>query len=186
MCPEWRNKCWTFLYDSVARSIFDDRQFLTYKIFSHNRFEFFLSTSSRVQGQKIIFEFEVFQKQPFTMKTLFRSRWWVAFACGWINFFIFAVFRSSGVFYISLKETFNCTNQQAAWPVSISGSIASTCGIAAGFASHYIPLRLIVIFGILVASVSVSVTYYANTIQFVTLTIGFFQGKFIVFFCMIF
>ena len=104
------------------------------------------------------------------------NRWLVAFACAWINLFIFATFRSGGVLYLGIIDTFNCTYQQSAWPVSMAGSVASLTGLVAGFLSHHLPIRSLVLLGIVISSLSLIVTYFASSIQFVTLTIGLIQG----------
>lgn len=105
------------------------------------------------------------------------NRWLVAFACAWINLFIFAVFRSAGVLYLSIIETFQCTYQQSAWPVSMAGSVASLTGLAAGFLSHHFSIRALAILGVFICSISLMVTYFATSIEFVTLTVGLVQGK---------
>lgn len=105
-----------------------------------------------------------------------QNRWLIAFSCAWINLFIFAAFRSAGVLYLSIVDTFQCTFQQAAWSVSLSGSVASITGLAAGFCAHYVQIRLLVIMGVLCCGLSLIVTYFAQSIQFVTITIGLVQG----------
>ena len=104
------------------------------------------------------------------------NRWVVAFACAWINLFIFAVFRSAGVLYLSIVSTFGCSYQQAAWPVSLAGSVASLIGLAAGLLAHYFPLRLLIIVGVGLCSASLAATYFAASVQTVVLTVGLLQG----------
>lgn len=104
------------------------------------------------------------------------NRWVVAFACAWINLFIFAVFRSAGVLYLSIVSTFGCSYQQAAWPVSLAGSVASLTGLAAGLLAHYFPLRLLIIVGVGLCSASLAATYFAASVQTVVITVGLLQG----------
>lgn len=104
------------------------------------------------------------------------NRWVVAFACAWINLFIFAVFRSAGVLYLSIVETFNCSYQQAAWPVSLAGSVASITGLAAGLLAHYFAMRTLVILGVTICSVSLVATHFADSVHFVVVSVGLVQG----------
>lgn len=104
------------------------------------------------------------------------NKWLIAFACGWINLFIFSVFRSSGLVYVKVLELFDCTYQQAAYSVSLVGSVASTTGIASGFLTHYFTPRSLIVIGILICSSSVSITYLASSIHFVIISVGILQG----------
>ena len=108
------------------------------------------------------------------------NRWLIAFACAWINLFIFAAFRSSGVLFLSIIDTFHCTYQQAAWSLSITGSVASITGLLAGSLTHYFEIRFLVIIGVFCCGLSLIATYFSTSIQFVTLTVGLFQGWFYV------
>ncbi|KAH9415720.1 hypothetical protein DERP_000211 [Dermatophagoides pteronyssinus] len=104
------------------------------------------------------------------------NRWLIAFACGWVNLFIFSVFRSSGLVYVKILELFDCSYQQAAYSVSLVGSVASTTGIASGFLTHYFTPRSLIMIGILICSASISLTYWANSIHFVIISVGILQG----------
>lgn len=104
------------------------------------------------------------------------NRWLIAFACAWVNLFIFSVFRSAGILYLALIKQFNSTHQQAAWPVSLAGSVASTTGIMSSLLSHYFQARTLVVFGVIICSISIASTYLADTIYFVTICIGLIQG----------
>src|SRR5690625_463031 len=105
------------------------------------------------------------------------NRWLVAFACAWVNLFIFAVFRAAGVVYLALIDRFGCSHQQAAWSVSLAGSVASIAGLPAGFLTHYFSTRVLVIAGVCLCSISVCATSLANSIGFVIVCLGLFQGE---------
>lgn len=100
----------------------------------------------------------------------------IAFACAWINIFIFSIFRSAGVVYVELTDHYKCTYQQAAWSMSLAGSVASITGIFSGFLTHYFQVRWIILVGGLICSGSVMSTYYATSIEHVTIAIGLGQG----------
>ncbi|KPM02421.1 monocarboxylate transporter 12-like protein [Sarcoptes scabiei] len=104
------------------------------------------------------------------------KRWLVAFCCAWINLFIFAVLRSSGLIYVQLIELFRSTHQQAAYSVSLIGSVASTTGLASAFLSHYFTPQTLIISGIILCSFSVSITAAAKSIYHVIVTLGILQG----------
>lgn len=103
--------------------------------------------------------------------------WIIAFSCCWINIFLFGVFRSAGVLYRAFVNTYNCTYQEASWPISLAGSVASITGIAAGFLTHYFNIRTLVFFGILITSIAISACYFADTIIFIIVSLGIIQGN---------
>ena len=103
--------------------------------------------------------------------------WIIAFACFWINLFMFAVFRSGGVLYLALTRTLNCTYSQASWPITLAGAIASITCLPAGFLSHYFTVRTIVTTGTFIVFFSISSCFYVTSIRVMITVLGVFQGK---------
>ncbi|XP_054156856.1 uncharacterized protein LOC128955232 [Oppia nitens] len=103
-------------------------------------------------------------------------KWIIAFACSWINVFIFGLFRSMGLLYDAFIDEYRCSHMQASWPVSLIGSVASITGIAAGFLAHYYQIRTLVSAGILVSSLAISVCFLAANIVQITIFLGVIQG----------
>ena len=103
--------------------------------------------------------------------------WTIALACSWVNLFIFAIFRSSGVLYQALRVHFKATHAQAAWPITLASSISAIFCLPAGFLSHYFTVRAIVSSGVALTAASVAVCYFANSVDLVILSIGVSQGN---------
>ena len=113
-----------------------------------------------------------------SMKSVKELRpWIIAFACFWINLFMFAVFRSGGVLYLALTRTLNCTYSQASWPITLAGAIASITCLPAGFLSHYFTVRTIVTTGTFIVFISISSCFYVTSISVMITVLGVFQGK---------
>lgn len=105
------------------------------------------------------------------------QRWLIVFACFLINFSIFCVFRSSGIFYLKIVKTFNCSYSEAAWPFTLTGGVASITGLPAGFLNHFFTARLIVCGGILITAISISSCFFATYIGTVIVLLGVTQGN---------
>lgn len=104
-------------------------------------------------------------------------RWVIAGSCSLINFFVFSIFRSAGVLYLALITTFNCSREEASWPVTLASGISAIVCLPAGFLSHYFAIRSIVVAGILVSSLGIGVCIFANSIAFIILFLGIVQGN---------
>lgn len=104
------------------------------------------------------------------------NRWLIALACAWTNLFIFAPFRSAGVIYLAIIDEYHCSYQQAAWPVSLAGSIASLMGLVAGFMTHYAKMKYIVMVGVVVTASAFITSHWSHSIEFITVTVGVVQG----------
>lgn len=102
--------------------------------------------------------------------------WVVAGSCFWINLFVFALFRSSGVLYIVLLREFNCSPSQASWPITLAGAVASLVCLPAGFLYHYLTIRAIVTCGSFIVFISTCSCYYVSSIIPTILLLGVFQG----------
>lgn len=106
-----------------------------------------------------------------------RNRWLVAIACSVINFFLFAVFRSAGVIYVALKHKLGCSNEEAAWPMTLASGVAAITCLVSGFLAHYLQKHTIVFVGVLVVSFAIAICYFANGIAFVIVFLGVVHGN---------
>lgn len=102
--------------------------------------------------------------------------WVVAVASCWINFCLLGVLRSSAVVYVALVDTFGVSREIAAWP---SGLFSFTMCLTGGFSGclcQYFKIRSIMMVAAILASLSVSLCYFATNIQHIVILYGAFQG----------
>ena len=103
--------------------------------------------------------------------------WVIAASCSWINFCLFTVFRSAGVLYLALVSSLGCSYEEASWPITLASGVACLACLPAGFLSHYLPLKSIVMMGICITSFSISICYFASSVSFIILFLGIIQGN---------
>lgn len=64
-------------------------------------------------------------------------------------------------------QEFNCSYAQASWPTVLIGSFASFNIATAGFLSHYFEKRSIILTGIILCSLSIGVSAFVKTIEWI-------------------
>lgn len=94
----------------------------------------------------------------------------------YINFCNFGFMRSGGVLYMAFIRQFNCTYAQASWPTVLIGSFASFTIAVAGFLSHYVEKRTIILAGILLNSLAIGLTATVQSIEWI-IVLSAVQGK---------
>lgn len=105
------------------------------------------------------------------------KRWTIVLACCWINIAVFAMFKSSGVLYLAILETFEgSTSSEASWQITLINSVSAIASLPAGLMTHYLEIRSIVSAGVIVTSTAISASYFASSISTLNLLLGFFQG----------
>ena len=85
----------------------------------------------------------------------------------YVNFCNFGFMRSGGVLYMAFIRTFDCSYAQASWPTVLIGSFASFTIAVAGFLSHYIEKRTIILTGILLNSLAIGLTAAVHSIGWI-------------------
>ena len=105
--------------------------------------------------------------------------WVVAVANGWVNFSIYALYRSYGVLFVNFMDHYGVNHQQAAWPFSLFCSVYHLIGPIVGVLSHKFSIRSLQLVGCLIASFGVLSTYFVGDSNFfmVIILIGAVQGK---------
>ncbi|XP_076313965.1 monocarboxylate transporter 12-like [Tachypleus tridentatus] len=105
-----------------------------------------------------------------------RWEWIVAISCFWINMCLFGAFRSSGLLYVALVDTYHCTHAYAAWSTALSSAIMNLSGPLVGLLTHLLTIRVIILIGSVVSSSAVTLCYFATDIKHVILLLGGLQG----------
>ena len=105
------------------------------------------------------------------------KRWAIVLACCWINIAVFAMFKSSGVLYLAILQTFEgSTSAEASWQITLINSVSAMASLPAGFLTHYLEIRSIVSAGVIVTSTAITACYFASSISTLNLLLGFVQG----------
>ncbi|XP_064466153.1 monocarboxylate transporter 9-like isoform X2 [Ornithodoros turicata] len=94
----------------------------------------------------------------------------------WINLFIFGLFRSGGVIYVALVETFGSSHEIAAWPISLAGATLCMIGPVASGLIRVLSIRVIVTIGVFVTFLSASLCYLAEDVITILILIGILYG----------
>lgn len=102
--------------------------------------------------------------------------WVVAFSCCFINAVIFGIFRTYGVIFVSIIETYNVSRETASWPFSLCLTVFHMTGLISGALSTYFTTRSICITGCFVAAIGVSLCYFTTSILQVAVLIGIVKG----------
>ncbi|RWS05418.1 Monocarboxylate transporter 12-like protein [Dinothrombium tinctorium] len=102
--------------------------------------------------------------------------WLVAFGSSWVNFCVFCIWRSYGVFYVAFMENFRVNHQKAAWPFTLCCATYHLIGPIVGFLNHKFSCRTLQVFGCVFASLGVLLNAFVDQFIFVILFIGALQG----------
>ncbi|KAI1295876.1 Monocarboxylate transporter 12 [Halotydeus destructor] len=103
-------------------------------------------------------------------------KWLLPIGCAWINFFLYSVFRSAGVLFVAIERTFECSREEASWPMTLASGVAAITCLVSGFLSHYMQKWIIAVLGILVTSLGVVMCYFGHTLTIVSISLGVVQG----------
>ncbi|XP_022699850.1 monocarboxylate transporter 12-B-like isoform X2 [Varroa jacobsoni] len=93
-----------------------------------------------------------------------------------INFCLFGIIRSGALLYVALIETFECSHELAAWPLTLAGSSICLIGPIAGLLEKIMSIRAIVTWGVLTAAISSILCYFAYNVTIFILLIGGLYG----------
>ncbi|XP_018497420.2 monocarboxylate transporter 12 [Galendromus occidentalis] len=98
--------------------------------------------------------------------------WLVAVSCSWIMFWSLLVNRTSGLLYLSLKNEFNMTREEAAAPMSMAGAISNIFAMVSGLLLKKLPLPVVSSFGIVLTSIGVLLAGAIYTPIVITYSLG--------------
>ncbi|KAL1434373.1 hypothetical protein MTO96_011989 [Rhipicephalus appendiculatus] len=94
----------------------------------------------------------------------------------WINLFVLGFFRASGVLYVAMVRTYQCSHEQASWPFSLAGATLCMTGPIAGALSRLLSIRAIVTTGVIVTGIAISCCFFAENIVVIVILVGIFYG----------
>lgn len=102
--------------------------------------------------------------------------WVIAFSCSYIHLALFGIFRSAGVIFVALLDTYETTREEAAWPFSLCSAIFQLTAPIASIASRYFSVRKICLFGSLIATIGIACCYFAETVLWIIIFYGIIHG----------
>lgn len=105
-----------------------------------------------------------------------KYAWLVAISNCWINFSIYALYRSYGVLFVAFKENYNVGHQLAAWPFTLFCSVYHLVGPIVGHLSHYYSLRSLQMSGCIIASIGVICCTLVSSFTGIIILLGVVQG----------
>lgn len=94
----------------------------------------------------------------------------------WMNLFVLGFFRASGVLYVAMVRTYQCSHEQASWPFSLAGATLCMTGPIAGALSRTLSMRAIVTTGVIVTGIAISCCFFAENIVVIVILVGIFYG----------
>ncbi|KAM7291223.1 monocarboxylate transporter 7 [Ixodes scapularis] len=116
-----------------------------------------------------------FRREPTAKMDSARS-WLVAAGCCWISVFTFSMIRSAAILYVGILDTFHVTREEASWPISVTGSVYFMTALVGGILARYIKIWKLTLAGCLICSSAVSVCYFATSIWYLAVFLGFIHG----------
>ncbi|KAI1280612.1 Monocarboxylate transporter 5 [Halotydeus destructor] len=102
--------------------------------------------------------------------------WVIVASCFTINAIIFGIYRTYGVLFVALLQTYRISREEAAWPFSLCLTIFHMTGLISGALSSYYTSRQISIIGCLIASAGFAGCFLATSVTHVTILIGIVIG----------
>ncbi|KAL3220938.1 hypothetical protein MRX96_005371 [Rhipicephalus microplus] len=96
----------------------------------------------------------------------------------WMNLFVLGFFRASGVLYVAMVRTYQCSHEQASWPFSLAGATLCMTGPIAGALSRTLSMRAIVTTGVIVTGIAISCCFFAENIVVIVILVGIFYGEY--------
>lgn len=105
-----------------------------------------------------------------------KYAWLVAVSNCWINFSIYALYRSYGVLFVAFKDVYSVGHQTAAWPFTLFCSIYHLVGPIVGHLSHFYSLRSLQMTGCIFASIGVISCTFVSSFTGIIVLLGIVQG----------
>ncbi|KAH6930472.1 hypothetical protein HPB50_013993 [Hyalomma asiaticum] len=102
--------------------------------------------------------------------------WLVVAACCCINAFCLAMIRSGAIVYVGVANTFRVTREHAAWPLCLATLFNLATGPVSGILARYFSICKLMTVGCLLASLSVSVSYFATGASYLIVSLGIMHG----------
>ncbi|XP_049271823.1 monocarboxylate transporter 11 [Rhipicephalus sanguineus] len=102
--------------------------------------------------------------------------WLVVAACCCINAFALAVIRSGAIVYVGVASTFRVTREDAAWPLCLATLFNLAAGPVSGVLARRFNICKLMRLGCLLASLSVSVSYFATGVPYLSVSLGVLHG----------
>ncbi|XP_064481696.1 monocarboxylate transporter 12-like [Ornithodoros turicata] len=102
--------------------------------------------------------------------------WLVAIGCCWINLFSAIAYKSSGVIYVGVLQTFDVSREEASWPLTLLAVFIFATGPLAGILALYFSIWQISLCGCLLSSIAVCACFYATGTTYLMLCLGALQG----------
>ncbi|XP_037278547.2 monocarboxylate transporter 12 isoform X1 [Rhipicephalus microplus] len=102
--------------------------------------------------------------------------WLVVAACCCINAFALAVIRSGAIVYVGVANTFRVTREDAAWPLCLATLFNLAAGPVSGVLARYFNICRLMRLGCLLASLSVSVSFFATGVPYLSVSLGVLHG----------
>lgn len=106
------------------------------------------------------------------------SRWsWVTAAfLSWLLCAAMMAQQSAGVLFFGIVDTFGVSREEASWPLVLSASVISLTGPVVGYLCRRFSCRPVLLFFSLASGTSVCVCFFANSVLFLTVVLGFVHG----------
>ncbi|KAM7291225.1 monocarboxylate transporter 7 [Ixodes scapularis] len=90
-------------------------------------------------------------------------------------FDVLAAFAAA-ILYVGILDTFHVTREEASWPISVTGSVYFMTALVGGILARYIKIWKLTLAGCLICSSAVSVCYFATSIWYLAVFLGFIHG----------
>ncbi|KAL1470141.1 hypothetical protein MTO96_040627 [Rhipicephalus appendiculatus] len=105
------------------------------------------------------------------------SRGWVIVAAAsTINLFTLALMRSGAIVYVGIASAFGVSREDASWPMCLTTVFNLLAGPIAGILAQYFQISTLLVAGCFLASLPVCVSYFANGVPFLIVSLGVVHG----------
>ncbi|XP_075744698.1 monocarboxylate transporter 9-like [Rhipicephalus microplus] len=98
--------------------------------------------------------------------------WLVAGACAMSSFFALAGWRSMGLLFVAMLNTFHVTRVEASWPIVVLGALGYMAGLITGPLAHSFHASRVMIAGAAMSSIGLMLSFFATTTGFLIFSLG--------------
>ncbi|XP_074600515.1 monocarboxylate transporter 13-like [Brevipalpus obovatus] len=102
--------------------------------------------------------------------------WVIPFACCFINAILFGIYRSYGILYTAILDSYHVSRSEATWPFSLCMTVIHLSGPISGILNSHLAIRTIVFVGCLLSAIGLALCYFATCVTDVVIFIGIIQG----------
>ncbi|KFM65585.1 Monocarboxylate transporter 9, partial [Stegodyphus mimosarum] len=103
--------------------------------------------------------------------------WAIVLCCSYIHFALFGLFRSAGVMYVALLQTFDVTREEASWPFSLCSAVFQLIGPLVSVLTHYTSQRRACLLGSAIATFGVASCFFAENVLWINIFYGLVHGS---------